>query len=59
MLLALSERAKRLQKSSKQTHYLRMYYFPYPEYCSIKLNNAYGYAFDVVQNGGIARSPES
>ena len=29
------------------------------EYCSIKLVNAYSYAFDVLQAGGVARVPES
>jgi hypothetical protein len=36
-----------------------MYISPHPEYCSIKFMNAYAYAFDVVQNHGIYRLPES
>jgi hypothetical protein len=34
-----------------------MYLKNYVEYCSTKFMNAYAYAFDVVQNGGIARAP--
>lgn len=29
------------------------------EYCSVKFTNAYAYAFDIVQNGGIYRAPEA
>ena len=38
---------------------MRRYIFGYGEYCSVKFMNAYAYAFDVLQNGGIAREPES
>lgn len=35
------------------------YFFHHLEYCSIKMVNAYSYAFDILQNGGVARASES
>ena len=34
-----------------------MYFLFNQEYCSVKFMNAYAYAFDILQDGGIARTP--
>ena len=59
VLQTLQQRKQRLQVSHQQATHLRMYLSFNPEYCSVKFMNAYAYAFDILQDGGIARMPES
>ena len=48
----------RLHTDRQASHMLR-YLSSHLENCNIKMSNAYAFMFEVVYNGGVARTPEA